>query len=201
MAIKCVFFDFDGVLRNWEYEMDGLEENFGIPLASFREVAFSEDFVTPAIRGEITDPQWRSNVAEKLAELHPDKDAVGATKFWDTRIGELVPEVLSIVNECKAVTKVALFSNATSKLNQDMVSLGIANLFDYIVNASEIGWIKPEPEVYEQALKIAGVEVTEAFFTDDGEAQIEAALNLGWTGYHFKSAAGLRAALVDAGVL
>lgn len=199
--IKCVFFDFDGVLRNWDYEMDGLEENFGIPLASFREIAFSKESVTPAIRGEITDPQWRANVCRKMAELHPGKDAAGATKFWDSRVGELVPEVLSIVNECKVVTNVALFTNATSKLNADMKALGIDNLFDYVVNASEIGWIKPEPEVYAEALKIAGVEANEAFFTDDGQEQVNAAIQLGWTGYHFEDAAGLRAALVDAGVL
>jgi putative hydrolase of the HAD superfamily len=201
MPIKCVFFDFDGVLRNWDYEMDGLEENFGISLSEFRAVAFSKEFVDPAVRGEISDPQWRQNVCDQMAKLYPGKDAVGATKFWDSRIGELVPDVLLIINECKKVTKVALFTNATSKLNQDMKAHGITDLFDYVVNASEIGYAKPEPEVYEAALKIAGVEANEAFFTDDGKPQIETAIRLGWTGYHFGNASGLRTALIDAGVL
>jgi putative hydrolase of the HAD superfamily len=165
--IKCVFFDFDGVLRNWDYDMYGIEEKFGIPLEAVREAAFAKDSVNPAIRGEITDAQWRSNVAERLAKRFPGKDAVGAKNFWDSRIGELVPEVLSLVEECKAVAKVALFTNATSKLDHDLEALGITDLFDYVVNASEVGFIKPEPEIYHYALKLVGIEPREAFFTDD----------------------------------
>ncbi len=199
--IKCVFFDFDGVLRNWDYDMYGIEEKFGIPLDAVREAAFAKDSVDPAIRGEITDERWRSNVSKLLSIRFPDKDATGATKFWNSRIGELVPEVHSLVEECKSSVKVALFTNATTKLNHDLEALGILDLFDYVVNASEIGSIKPEPEIYLQALKIAGIESHEAFFTDDKDAHIEPAISLGWTGHVFENASGLRAALVDAGVL
>ncbi len=201
MPIKCVFFDFDGVLRQWDFGMYGIEEKFGIPLKAIHEECFSKRSVDPAVHGEITDPEWRAGVAARLADRFPDKDAQGAVKYWDSTTGEIVPEVLAIVNECKSVTKVALFTNATSKLNQDMEALDISDLFDYVVNASEIGWAKPEPEVYLAALKIAGVEASEAFFTDDKESMIATAVQLGWTGYHFGNATGLRTALVDAGVL
>ena len=60
--IKCVFFDFDGVLRNWEYDQESLDAVFGIPIDVFREVAFAPENVVPAVRGEITDEEWRANV-------------------------------------------------------------------------------------------------------------------------------------------
>jgi putative hydrolase of the HAD superfamily len=199
--IKCVFFDFDDVLRNWDPSMHGIEGKFGIPLKVVRKVAFGKENLDPALRGEITDPLWRANVAQILADHYPDKDAHGAVKHWERSIGELNPEVLAIIKECKSVVKVALFSNATTRLNQDLESLGISDLFDYVVNASESGFFKPEPEIYAYALKLAGVESNEAFFTDDKPNLLNPALKLGWSGHLFEGATGLRSALVDAGVL
>jgi putative hydrolase of the HAD superfamily len=199
--IKCVFFDFDGVLRNWDPGIYGVEEKFGIPLDAVRKAAFSKDSVDPAVRGEITDEEWRSNVVTRLANLYPDKDAQGVVDHWSSFTGELVPEVLSIIKECKTVTKVALFTNATSRLNRDLKALGIDNLFDYVVNASEAGSAKPEPEIYKYALNLAGVDPKEAFFVDDKEHMIATAVQLGWTGHVFDGAQGLRSALATAGVL
>jgi len=199
--IKCVFFDFDGVLRNWDYEMDGLEENYGIPLDAMQEIAFAPENVNRAVRGEITDEEWRADVGRTLARRFPEKDAAGAIKFWDNRIGELVPEVLEIIKECKSKLPVALFTNATSKLNQDLKDLGISDLFDYVVNASEVGAIKPEPEIFAHAVELVGINPNEAFFTDDKLKNVEVAKHLGWTGHTFENAAGLRSALIAAVVL
>lgn len=199
--IKCVFFDFDEVVRTWQYEVDALGEMFGIPLETFREIAFSPESVEPAIRGEITDEEWRARVGRTLAERCPDRDTEAAMQMWSCRIGQLIPEVLEIVEECKTKVRVGLFTNATTKLNQDIETLGLVGLFDYVVNASEVGSIKPEPEIYHYAVKLAGVEAHEAFFTDDTARNIEAAVSLGWAGHVFEAAEGLRAALVEAGVL
>ena len=201
MPIKCVFFDFDGVLRNWDYEINGLEENYGIPLEAMREIAFAPENVDPAVRGLITDEEWRANVGRILAARFPEKDAAGAIRFWDTRIGELVAEVLEIITEFKPKLPVALFTNATSKLNQDLKALGISDLFDYVVNASEIGSVKPEPEIFTRAIELVGVESHEAFFTDDKLENVKAAESLGWTGHTFENVAGLRSALTTAGML
>ena len=70
-----------------------------------------------------------------------------------------------------------------------------------MINTSEVGAIKPEPEIYLHALEVAGVEPNEAFFTDDKAVNVEAAVRLGFTGYVFDNASGLREALVSAGVL
>jgi len=199
--IKCVFFDFDGVLRHWDPGIYGIEEKFGIPLDAVRDAAFSKESVDPAVRGDITDEEWRINVASRLATRYPDKDAQGVVDHWSSFTGELVPEVLSIIKECKVVTKVALFTNATSRLNQDLKSLGIDDLFDHVVNASETGSLKPEPEIYKYALNLAGVDSEEAFFVDDREHMIATAVQLGWTGHVFDGSEGLRSALTTAGVL
>lgn len=199
--IKCVFFDFDGVLRNWEYDWATIGDLYGISLDAFREVAFAPENVVPAVRGEITDEEWRANVGRILKTRFPGRDVEGALEFWSGRTGELAIEVLEIVRECKSKLPVALMTNATSKLNQDLESLGIADLFDHVINASEIGSVKPEPEIYLHALKIARIDPHEAFFTDDMPENVEAAERLGYVGHVFETPEGLRTALARAGVL
>jgi len=122
-------------------------------------------------------------------------------QYWSTRNGELIPGVLELVQDCKRNASVVLFSNATSRFNQEVKSLGIDGLFDHIVNTSEVGSIKPEPEIYSYALELGGIEAEEAFFTDDRPEFIEPAVNLGWSAHVFDGVPDLRASLIDAGVL
>ena len=199
--IKCVFFDFDGVLRNWEHDWATIGDLYGISLDAFREVAFAPENVVPTVRGEITDEEWRANVGRILKTRFPGRDVEGALEFWSGRTGELVPEVLELVRECKSRLPVALMTNATSKLNQDLESLGIADLFDHVINASEVGSVKPESEIYLYALKLVGIEPHEAFFTDDMRENVEVAAQLGYVGHVFETPEGLRTALTKAGVL
>ena len=199
--IKCVFFDFDGVLRNWEYDLFTLDRLYGIPLDAFREVAFAPECVGPAVRGEISDEEWMENVGQILIKRYPGHEVDAAMEAWSSRTGELVPEVLEIILECKAMLPVALLSNATSKLNADLKSLEIEDLFDHVINASDIGSIKPEPEIYQHALKIAGVEPAEAFFTDDRPGNVDGAARLGIIAHLFETPEGLRRALGEAGIL
>ncbi|MDG0866263.1 HAD-IA family hydrolase [Candidatus Lucifugimonas marina] len=201
MPIKCVFFDFDDVIRSWEYQLDGLEEEFGIPISAFREIAFAPDTLGPAITGQVSDEMWRDRVRKVLTPRFPDKDANGAWKVWESRNGVIIPEVLDVVKEVKTKVPIGMISNATSRLNSDLRIHDLYDLFDYVINTSEIGIVKPAAAVYLHALKTAELRTEEAFFTDDKAVNVEGATNLGIVGHVFENAAGLRAALVDAGVL
>ncbi len=158
MANKCVFFDFDEVVRTWEHEFDGLSDYSGIPLDAFVEIAFDPSGYESAIRGRESDESWRAEVGRVLAERFPVEDFGSALRFWASRNGELVTDVLAIVRACKAQVPVALFSNATSTLNQEIESLGLTGLFDHVVNTTKFGSIKPEPESYVHALNLVGID-------------------------------------------
>ena len=201
MAIKSVFFDFDEVVRTWEHEFDGLSDYSGIPLDTFVEIAFDPLRYEAAIRGKEPAESWWTEIARVLGERFPARNVEQAMQYLAGRNGELVPGMVELVEACKAKASVALFSNATSRLNEEIKSLGIDGLFDHVVNTSEVGSIKPEPEIYSYALELVGIEANEAFFTDDLPENIEAAVNLGWVAHVFDGPVGLCSALVDAGVL
>jgi putative hydrolase of the HAD superfamily len=201
MPIKCVFFDFDQVVRMWEHEFDDLYECTGIPLDSFVDVAFVPSGYEAAIRGEETSESWREGIGRVLAEQFPIENVESALRFWKSKNGALNTEVLELVRTCRDSVRVALFTNATSSLNREIESLGLIDTFDHIVNTSDFGSIKPEAEIYTVALSAVGIDPHEAFFTDDRVENVEAATKLGWHGHVFKDPSGLRTALVDVGVL
>ena len=201
MPIKCVFFDFDGVIRFWETEETRFAEWYGVPVEAIRDVAFTQPRLDQAIRGQITNEEWRIGIEEDLKLQFDPEKVERAMADWNQRNGELIPEVIAIAEECKKRLPIALFSNATTRMPWELEQHGLTNFFDYVVNASDTGFVKPEPEIYEYAANLAGIEHHEAFFTDDGVAQVEGARKLGWTAHHFKNADGLRAAVVEAGVL
>jgi putative hydrolase of the HAD superfamily len=201
MPIKCVFFDCDEVIRTWEHEFDGLSDYSGIPLEAFVETAFDPSRYESAIRGEEPAEAWWGEVSRVLSERFPAQNVERAMQYLASRNGELIPGVVELVQACKENVTVVLFSNATSRLNQEIKMLGIDGLFDHVVNTSEVGSIKPEPEIYSYALELVGIEASEAFFVDDRPVFIDAAVDLGWVGHVFDGVANLRASLIKAGVI
>jgi len=139
MAIKSVFFDFDEVVRTWEHEFDGLSDYSGIPLDTFVEIAFDPLRYEAAIRGKELAESWWTEIARVLGERFPARNVEQAMQYLAGRNGELVPGMVELVEACKAKASVALFSNATSRLNEEIKSLGIDGLFDHVVNTSEVG--------------------------------------------------------------
>ena len=74
-------------------------------------------------------------------------------------------------------------------------------LRDVIVSGEE-GLIKPDPKIYEVALKRMGhPDPADVLFIDDSLKNVEAARALGFGVHHFQGAAGLEQALVEEGFL
>jgi HAD superfamily hydrolase (TIGR01509 family) len=64
-----------------------------------------------------------------------------------------------------------------------MSLLPTAELFDILVDSSELGIRKPDPRIYRHTLaELGGVSAQEAVFLDDYRANVEAARRLGMHG-------------------
>jgi len=62
-------------------------------------------------------------------------------------------------------------------------------LFEAGVYSSHVGWIKPEPQIFDEAVRRFGVPPGELLFVDDMVHNVEAARRLGWQALHFQSPA------------
>jgi len=77
----------------------------------------------------------------------------------------------------------------------------ILDLFGDIVVSGQECVAKPDPRIYEIAERRFGHAPQSLFFTDDNPANVAAARARGWHAHLFEGAAGLEAALTDAGLL
>ncbi len=67
---------------------------------------------------------------------------------WSVRIGDIDHDVRLLIEGLKPTYRVALLSNATSRLEDDLRAHHINGLFDVVFNTSSIGVAKPSLSVF-----------------------------------------------------
>lgn len=197
---RALLIDLDGVLRLWPSSHAILEQTHGLPVGALNHTAFEPILLDEVVTGKISDETWREKIAERLTLAHPDANVSDAVATWSAGVGELNQLVFDLVKRLPADISVILVTNVTSRLNRDLEALGLANFFYSTVNASEIGFAKPSPEIFVAALKAANVAASEALFVDESTGNVAVAAQLGMRAFHFTSVEGLSAFFSETGV-
>ena len=78
---------------------------------------------------------------------------------------------------------------------------GFLGWFDEIVVSGEEGMIKPNKDLYGVLVERTGLDPATTVFIDDSAPNVAAARELGFTAIEFETPRGLRAELVDLGLL
>jgi putative hydrolase of the HAD superfamily len=198
---STVLIDLDGVLRTWPTDYSKLEAAHGLPAESIPRTAFESELLEQVITGQITDHDWRDEVANRLASANPTSRAKEAVAAWSEPVGEVNREVLCLIIEARRTCRIGLITNATDRLQIDLAALGLPEHLDFIVNSSEVGFAKPSSEIFKYALSVAGTRPEEAVFIDDTLSNITVASAMGITAHHFGSARDLRAFMKSTGLL
>lgn len=199
---NVILTDLDGVIRIWSPEIHRKAERAtGLPEEAIPRAAFSDHLLPLVITGQISDDEWRRRIADLLSKDFPNTNAERAVELWSASPGEVNSEVLEILRTCREKAKLVLISNATSRLPSDLRRLGIAEDFDYIINSSEVGFAKPDPNIYFTALNTVGATPNQALFIDDNAGHVAAATRLGIAGHTYTGADGLRQKLDHLGLL
>jgi len=114
----------------------------------------------------------------------------------------LNPSVVDTLNRLKPTYRMVMLSNT------DVMRFGFikdrfpeALLFDEYVLSYEVGYIKPDPRIYQIAVDKAEVSPNECLFIDDRRENIEAARQRGIQTIHFLEGADLEASLRDLGLI
>lgn len=76
----------------------------------------------------------------------------------------------------------------------------ILDAFHKIIASFELGLTKPDPMIYERALKILGVSAEQTFYTDDRPELVDSASRLGIKGFLFKGIEELKNDLSACGI-
>lgn len=189
---KVLLLDLDGVLRLWDPDHTGaVETAHGLPAGTLSMAAFAPHRLMPALTGAVDDQVWRDSVAEAIAAEHGDA-AHAAVHDWMVPTGTVDPEVLAIVRQARSQLRVVVFTNATSRLEDDIARLGLTDEVDGVTSSADIGLTKPDPDVFSRIALQNRLMFSEIAFVDRSSENVATAEILGIRSHRYTDAAGLR---------
>ena len=185
---KAIIFDYIGTLVNCKgYTMDASKENLHSALAAEGFVVVKDNFLSAydlahekyrIIRyeqlREVTNAVW---VAEALCNLGFEVAAddyrikCALNVFFKAYVDtfELRDGAKKLLKQAGQQCKVGLISNFTyaSVIHKSLRVLGIDTFFNVVVVSEEVGWRKPSPKIFQDALNRLGIEAKDAIFIGD----------------------------------
>ena len=152
---------------------------------------------TAANRGTLDGEGIRADVCRALGVSIPADEFF---RLWNCHF-TIHEAVLPRVERLASQVRLVLLSN-TNVLHVRYLRplLPVLERFHALVLSCEVGHVKPEPSIYQEALKHAGCEPHEAAFFDDIPEFVQAANALGLRGHLFTTAASFDAQLKAMGL-
>jgi 2-haloacid dehalogenase len=195
-------FDLGGVLIDWN------------PRYLYRKLFAGDEAGMERFLAEVCTPAWNLELdrgrpfaaaIDELARDHPDQQqAIRA--YWDRwpeMLGPVNRAVVAILRELRAgglpLYSLSNWSAETFATTRSLVPE--LTLFDDILISGAAGRVKPEPELFELAIRRFHIAPERAFFVDDIAANVAAAQAFGLTALQFTGADDLRRDLIRLGVV
>lgn len=170
--IRAVLFDFGGVILSSPFEaFESYEREAGLPPGTIRSINATEpdsNAWAQLERSEVTLDEFETLFEAEAASL--GHEVSGADVIACLR-GEIRPEMVAAIRQIRDDYVVGLLTNNFLTGTPEWSSGGsfaeLVDLFDVVVESSQVGVRKPEHRFYEIALERAGVAADEAVFLDD----------------------------------
>ncbi len=180
MAITAVLFDLTGVLTTspWPHLTAAAGGDVELLVG-----AYHEDGDHPwhrLERGEIGFGEWFEGVSALAADAGVQLDLSPMAALRDEMV--VFPQVVDCVAELRrAGFKTALVTNNVREGSKMWRSLlAVDDLFDVVIDSSEVGVRKPNRAIFDLALQQLGVtDPAAAVFLDDLESNVVAARSIG----------------------
>lgn len=189
--IRAVLFDFGGVVLTSPFDAFAeYERAEGFPVGLIREINSTNPDDNAWARLERSDVDTAGFIQLFEQEANDRGHAVSGAKVLELISGDVRPEMVeAIVRVKRAGYLTACLTNNVKRSaddrsgdrKRDAAVAEVMAMFDHVVESSVIGVRKPEIGFYRTALKIVGVEPTEAVFLDDLGINLKPARAMGIT--------------------
>lgn len=182
--VRAVLFDFGGVILTSPFEaFAAYERRAGLPAGTIRSLNATNPDDNAWARLE------RSEVdLEEFSELFESEAAALGHRVSGPDVlaclhGEVRPEMVDALERLKGEFSIALLTNnfvsGTPQWSSGGSFASLVDLFDVIVESSQVGCRKPEQRFYEIALDRLGIDAHEAVFLDDLGVNLKPAAAMG----------------------
>lgn len=200
--IETVVFDLDGVIRHWpEDQLADAEARLGLPTGAIAAAAFADPRFGDAMHGTITVDAWAAAIGAAVAADHAAVSADEVAALWLHTTWDVDDAVVDMVRRLGAAgVTTALFSNASTKLEADLDTMGVTDLFSVIANSARIGRTKPDVAAFEHVASMVGTDPASLLFVDDRAENVGGAVDAGWHAVQMRSAKRLGGVLRRLGI-
>jgi putative hydrolase of the HAD superfamily len=186
--IKAVFFDLYHTLVRYEPPREELQAKalgeFGIgvsPEVLRRPLVIADEFIYQEIaRSSLSQRSKEEQMALwaqyervllKEAGVEADEQLIlgllGKMRQFDMKL-VLFDDVMPILTDLKdRGLTLGLISNIDHDITPLLNELGLKSLLQVVVTSQDVGFNKPQPEIFREALKQAGVRSSEAIYVGD----------------------------------
>jgi putative hydrolase of the HAD superfamily len=174
-GVKCVFFDVNGVLvRFFQRAFTQISEDTGASADSIEAIFWH--YNDAICKGLMPTEEFNSILASRIGV-----ESIDWGKYYLDNI-EPITEMRECIAWAAEHYKVGLMTNIMPGLVKQMLARDILpNIaYDAIIDSSEVGFIKPEVEIYEAAQNLTGYAPEELLLIDDSRPNLMAAERLGW---------------------
>lgn len=187
--IKFIYFDLGNVILNFDHDLacQNIAGLCGIEAEKVRQLVFESELQHRYESGQVTTVEFY----EEFCKQTGTQPNLGELCYAASSIFKLNVPVVSVISQLKfAGHRLGILSN-TCEAHWEYATkkpFGILNdFFDVVALSYEIGSMKPEPEIYQRAIEMAGVGAGEIFFMDDRPENVAAACDAGMDSVVFES--------------
>ncbi|MEW6095247.1 MAG: HAD family phosphatase [bacterium] len=197
--IDLIIFDLGNVILNFDHMIicKKLSKLSKFPLQEVYERIFSSGLERLYDEGKISTKDFFKEISNRfgLNISLTEFKLLWQDIFW---VNEGIEEILL---KLKGRYKLFLLSN-TNELHFEFAKdkFDILNLIDEYILSYKVGFSKPSPEIFYEALKKAKVDASRCIYIDDIKEHVISANKVGMKGVLFKSIDGLKRNLAKYGV-
>jgi putative hydrolase of the HAD superfamily len=182
--LKAVIFDFGGVFTDSPFHaFSAYGKKIGASEEQVTEIVFGGYAVDgdhpwhQVERGEITLEAAREGIMALGKEHGLEVDIWEVFMAMAENGGGLREELVDYVPTIRSAGYATgiITNNVVEFRDHWRAMLPVEELFDFVVDSSEVGVRKPNPAIFEKALQIAGLAPEQVLFLDDFEGNIVAA--------------------------
>jgi FMN phosphatase YigB (HAD superfamily) len=198
--IEVVYLDLGKVLIDFDYAVAAqrLLEISPLPLSEITKVLSEPQLLFESETGKLSAIEYYKIVCGAL-EMQVSLDEFRS--LWGSMF---LPEPLvseKFLQELKQKKRLILLSN-TNEIHFEYIeeNFPILKQIEERVLSYRVGYMKPDPQIFQLAIEKAGVAPEKIFFADDRIENIEGARRAGIQAVQFKSERQLRQELIDRGI-
>ena len=176
LPIDVAFFDLGGVVFSF-LGLEDLAQAVNRPLSEVKAYWLSRD--DDICRGILAPQQFYNDLVSHFGAGDPDLDFL---QSWTSRFVANTETHQAMRDIQSRGVRLGILSNIYPGVFSVAVGMGVIPDLDYavVVQSCDLGIVKPDPKIFNHALRMAGVSPEQAVLIDDRAENIDAVEALGW---------------------